>query len=299
MQYNIRFNMRKIKKINKPFKMQQEGVLTYVDIDPELLREKDSWYIVDSKVSFYKPRHDVRVAGECISVAYAQALGNETANYSVVNLDDKIGLLSPNFQDTHRYSYYDFCQLYKLFPSYPNKYNHFTLKELLQTFAYHYDDETCATLQQMLISRYLYEWFTHQLDGNPRNTNLRQDKDTKVLDLGPVFDKEQSFGVNEHGLFDEEKLEIWVPSIPYEDIDFRTKPYQIDGIDANVFSLLIDYPDVAVAALEHLFTVDYDAILDTFVSGESSFSLPAETRSYLKGIVEKKAYEKEKILKIV
>ena len=102
MLYNIHFNMRKIAKIDKPFKLHQSNVLTYVDIDPELLREKDTWYYLNGKVSFFKPRSDVRVAAECISEAYAEALGFRAAKYSVVKLDEQIGLVSENFQDIRK-----------------------------------------------------------------------------------------------------------------------------------------------------------------------------------------------------
>ncbi len=299
MEYNIHLNMRKINKFEKQLKLSQASVLSYVDMDPELLKEKDSWYLINSKVTFFKPRKDVRIAGECISRAYAQALGNAVANYSVIELDGKVGLASENFQDRHNFEYYDFCQLYQLFPSFPKRYNYFTLKELLQTFGYHYDEETTLSLQQAIIDRYIYEWFTHQLDGNPRNTNLQKNKSNGVLELGPVYDKEQSFGVSENGLFDERKLEMWVPSIPYEDLTFRDNPYQIDGLDANIFSLLVDYPEMTIESLEKIFKVDYKTILNTFTSGENSFSLPSETLGYLQGVVERKEHEKEKLLQSI
>lgn len=299
MVYNIHLNMRKISKITNPLRMSQESVLDYVDIDPNLLKEKDSWYLIDSKVSFFKNRKDARIAGECISKAYAEALSYNAANYSVVELEGKIGLLSENFQDTRKHGYYDFCQLHQLFPSLPQRYNYFTLKEILNTFGYHYNEEQTMALQNSLIERYLFEWFTHQLDGNPRNTNFRLDKKTNILELGPVFDKEQAFGVNENGLFDERKLEMWMPSIPYDDLSFREKPYQIEGLDANVLSLMMDYPDVTVEVLEKIFAVDYKTILRRFTSGENPFSLPPETIEYLQGVVDRKSEEKDKILQLV
>lgn len=299
MVYNIHLNMRKIDKIVNPLKMNQSSVLAYVDIDPNLLKEKDSWYFVNSKVSFFKKRKDARIAGECISKAYAEALGHQAADYSVVELNEKIGLLSPNFQDRSKFSYFDFCQLYQLFPSLPAKYNYFTLKEILRTFGYHYDEETTYQLQRALIERYVFEWFTHQLDGNPRNTNFQLDKKTNLLAIGPVFDKEQAFGVNESGFFDESKLDMWLPSIPYDDLSFRDKPYQIDDLDANILSLLMDYPDMTVEILEDVFKVDYKSILNRFSSGENSFNLPPETLTYLQSVVERKKFEKEKMLQLI
>ncbi len=290
--------MRKISKLENPFKMHRENVLTYVDMDPELLKEKDSWYYIDGRVMFFKPRDDVRVAGECISQAYAEALGEKAAKYSVVKLNERLGLISENFQDCGRYQYYDFCQLYQLFSSFPRRYNCFTLKELLKTVEY-YEPEGGLDLQQALINRFIFDWFTHQLDSNPRNTNLRRHKKTRKLELDHVFDKEQSFGVNSAGMFDEEMLEMWIPSIPYDEIDFKEHPYQVDGLDANVFALLIDYPDMTAKALEHVFSISYKEILDSFVSGENSFSLPEGTLAYLKGIGEKKEHEKEKLYQLV
>ena len=299
MVYNIHLNMRKINKIPKPLRMSQKSVLDYVDIDPNLLKEKDSWYFVNSRVSFFKKRGDVRIAGEFISKAYATALGNDTASYEVVELEEKVGLLSENFQDKSRFGYFDFCQLHQLFPSLPQRYNYFTLKEILNTFGYHYDEETTHNLQYSLIERYMFEWFTHQLDGNPRNTNFKLDKDSQLLQLGPVFDKEQAFGVNDSGLFNKKKLEMWMPSIPYDDLSFRDKPYQIDGLDANILSLIMDYPDMSVEILEKIFQIDYMSILRKFRSGENAFNLPPETLSYLQGVVDRKKNEKEKILQLV
>lgn len=298
MQYRIHFNQRKIKKLMNPFKMTQQNVLFYVDIDPELLAEKDSWYYVDGKVSFFKHREDVRVAGECISQAYAAALGEDVAKYSVVRLHETIGLLSENFQQKSKYRYFDFCQLHQLFSSFPRRYNCFTLKSLLQTLEY-YIPENYQPLQQSLINRYVFDWFTHQLDGNPRNSNFRQDRITGKLEIDHVFDKEQSFGVSPNGFFDEERLEIWIPSIPYDSTEFRDNPFKFEGLDANLFALISDYPDMTVKAFEHIFSLPCSEILETFMGGETAFSLPKETLNYLVGIADRKEYEKEKILQLV
>lgn len=299
MTYHIRLNYRQIKKYNNLFKLSHETVHSYVDIDHSLLLEKDSWYLIDTKACFFKERNEGCLAGECISQLYAETLGEETAKYSVVTLNDSLGLLSENFQDRSKYQYYDLCQLYELFPAFPKTYNNYSLKKILEAFEYYYTDRDYQTIQQNLIKRYLFDWFTHQTDGNPRNNNLKYNKNNANLEIGPLFDREQSFGVNSNGLFDEQILNIWVPAIPYEDLDFKNAPYLIEGLDANVFSLLVDYPEMTIKALEWLFSVDYVNLLDKFHDSDHAIMLPDDAVNYLKNIYYKKEIEKEKLLTLV
>ncbi len=299
MTYHIKLNSRKIKKYESLGKLSRETVHSIVDIDEALLVEKDSWYFIDSTAHFFKERSDARLAGECLSQAYAEALNENSAKYSVAVLNGCTGLISPNFQDRDKYQYYDLCELYKLLPSFPKTYNSYTLKKIFETFAYHYDPAICYILIRKIIRRYVFDWYTHQMDGNPRNNNFCLDKETNQLDLGPLFDREQAFGINRSGIFDDEVLKQWIPAIPYEDLSFKDNPYLIEGLDANIMSLLIDYPELTQEALDWVCSLDADKVLDDFVTRDEGIILPDETLSYLKGIAEQKNEEKEKLLQLV
>lgn len=298
MIYNIRLNARKIKKYGPVCKLSRDVVHTYVDIDEALLIEKDSWFYIDSTANFFKERNDARLACECLSQAYAEALGAESARYSVVTLNERTGLLSPNFQNRDKYQYFDLCELYKLLPSFPKTYNSYTLKKIFETFAYYFDADMRLALEKEIIKRYVFDWYTHQLDGNPRNNNFRLNKETNRLELGPLFDREQSFGINRNGELDDETLGIWVPAIPYEDLDFKSNPYLFEGLDANIVSLLLDYPEATIEALNWITSIDVDHVLDDFVTRDEGIILPEVTLGYLKKMAEEKNKEKEKIMQL-
>ena len=91
---------------------------------------------------------------------------------------------------------------------------------------------------------------------------------------------------------------IWVPAIPYEDLDFKSNPYLFEGLDANIVSLLLDYPEATIEALNWITSIDVDRVLDDFVTRDEGIILPEATLGYLKKMAEEKNKEKEKIMQL-
>ena len=297
MKYSGILNKSNIKKLHG-YKVSRETVHGNVDIDEELLVEKDSWYLLqDQSLNFFKHRQDARLFGECLSQKVFEEVGFETVKYEIIYLDDILGLITPNFQDLHKYNYYDLINISMLLSSFPRGYGGFTYKDVLENISYLNLPNSNEVIQE-LIDRYVGEWVTHQIDGNPRNIIFSVDKETKEIKVGPSFDRESCFGIDNTGYFNSESLNIWVPSIPYEDLDFRKNPYTIDGADANITALFIDYPDQTLKAFERVFSVDYDTLFKDYKSGRLSFSLSDDTIGYLSRVIDNKYENKEKILSL-
>lgn len=297
MKYFGTLNKYNIKRING-YKLGRTAVLGRVNIDKDLLAEKDSWYLLnDQNLYFFKKRHDARLFGECISQKIFEEVGFETAKYEIVYLNDILGLITPNFQDVHQKKYYDLITITNLFSTFPRGYGNITYKEVLENI-YYLNLPNSSIVIQELINRYVGEWITHQIDGNPRNIIFSVDKKTQELEVGPSFDRENCLGIDNSGFFNSDSLKVWIPAIPYEDKDFKKNPYTIEGADANITALFIDYPEETLKAFEKIFSIDYNSLFRHFKSGILSFSLDDDTINYLNCLIDGKYEEKEKILSL-
>ena len=276
----------------KGSKLADFDVLKSVNIDKQLLAEKDSWYKIDGTICFLKKREDGRVFGEKISEDIVDSLGIETANYEIVNLNGSQGLLTSNFQDVDKYRYYDLYNLVDLLPFHVR--GQMTFKEILE-FLSMQNIAGKNELIQELIDRYVLEWVTIQTDGNPHNLMFKYDAENNRLALAPSYDRERCFGITSKESFAD--TSIWVPAIPYEDQDFKKNPYFFDNeLDANIVALYFDYPEETTKALSRIFGIDYEAIFKKYAKSSSQISLPMSTISYLCDIINKKSKEKEKII---
>ena len=284
----------------QPLKLSRDIVHKQMDIDEILLKEKDSWYETNEKgIVFFKQRNDSRLFGEIISQKIMESLGEKTANYSIAYVHHKLGLLTPNFHNVNENKYYDMYNLHQLLPKMPRNYKGFTLKRILDSFEYS-GLENYKELQQSMINRYIIDWITHQIDTNPRNIIFKENKKNHKLTIGPSIDREQSFGARRCEMcFDSSNLKVWIPAIPYEDVNFREKPYTLDGIDPNIFELAIDYPEMVENAFNHAFSINYNNIFNDFRSKKQQITLPEETCDYLSDIIKRKEDEKHKVLKLI
>ena len=289
-------NKYNIKEISG-FQIGRPAIHERVDIDEELLVEKDSWYLLGQELYFFKSRCDARLFGECISQKFFERVGFESAKYEIVYLNNTLGLITPNFQDVHNKRYYDLITITSLFPSFPKGYGNITYKSVLEYISYLKLPNTSDIIQE-LINRYVGEWATHQIDGNPRNIVFSVDNKTQELNVGPSFDRENSFGIDRSGYFNSDSLKVWLPAIPYEDKRFKKNPYTIDGVDANIIALFMDYPEETLRAFEKVFNIDYVDLFNDYKSGTLSFSLDNDTINYLIHLIDRKIEEKEKILSL-
>ena len=293
------FNTAKFKRC-KLKKLSKAEVHKEVDIDDFLLKEKDSWYKNEKgEVFFFKRRLDDRLLGEMLSQKIFECLPEGSAEYEVVYLNGELGLLTRSFQDINRFRYYDLCNLHNLFPDFTRNHNYLTLKTILTALSYQ-NISNYNELVQQIIDRYVMDWMTHQTDGNPRNILFAYDKITKSLKVASSFDKERSFGINRKGQFDDEPANgIWLASIPYEDIDFKKRPYTFEeGLDTNIVSLYMDYPEQTILALKKAISINYLKIFNEYKVKNSEFNLSNEMINYLCDIIDVKGNQVEKILSL-
>ena len=172
-----------------------------------------------------------------------------------------MGLLSPNVQ-SKEFTYYDVTTLHRLFPELPRKYGEYNLKELLDSFRYN-QVPGCEQLIKDIVTVYVLDWFTHQLDRNAKNLLFKRDAQ-ESLSLSPLIDSESSFAINHEGNFDDGYNPVWVPAIPYDDLDFRNHPYQIEDLDANIVALIMDYPEYVMPVLKQLTDTNFDALITEY-----------------------------------
>ncbi len=303
MVYNLGIHKESIKKITNPVRLTKNQVMRAVQIDREHLDEKNNWYVVANVLSYFKARKDCRLLGELLNKEIYGRFDRPTADYQLVRFVlgkketvEKVGLLSSNIQKPDC-EYYDVSNLHRLYPEMTRKYGQYTIKKLLEVLetnqAPGYQD-----LIREIITTYILDWFSHQLDRNPKNLLFERSEDGQ-LSLSPLIDNESSFGINGHGKLDTSYSKLWIPSIPYENEGFSQEPSDFDGHDYNIVSLLIDYSEIVIPVLKRLTDDNFDTIIDQYKNTlNSSIYLSDEGVEYLKKFIYTKQQESDKILSL-
>ena len=124
--------------------------------------------------------------------------------------------------------------------------------------------------------------------------------DNNNLSLARIIDSESSFGATKKGI-NPELSKIWIPAIPAEDETFRTGPYKMDGFDANLMYLVIEYPEIVFPMLKEFTDTNYDHIIKRYQETEYSgpVTLSDEGIDYLKKFIDDKQEESERIRKVM
>lgn len=304
MVYHLEICKRNIKKVKRPIKLNYSQVKKIVSIDKQHFLQKNNWYIINNVVSYFKNRDDCRLLGELMSKDIIDIIGG---NYGVVAADyqpiilgteEKIGLFSPNIEKAE-FAYYDLATLYKVFPELPRKYGTHTLKSFLETLRI-YGVPHFKRLKQQIICLYIIDWFTHQLDRNPRNILFECDYDSNNISdisLGALIDSETSFAISSSHVIDTDFNPIWIPAIPYSNIDFKNDIQTVEGLDYNIVELLIDYPDDVLGILKALISCDFDNIAKKYSKHHNeAFYVCDDCISFLQNFMYCKQEEAEKIL---
>ena len=287
MIFKLQISKENIRNIEGALKLKKKQVLKYVQIDPEHLKEKDNWYRIGNTVQYFKNRTDCRIIGELLSKAVMEHFGRVNAQYEIGFMgESRLGLLSPNIQQPG-YQYYDVSTLHQLFPELPRRYREYTLKSLLETLK-NRQIEGADELIQDIITVYTLDWFTHQLDRNPKNLLFEQGENQRIH-LSPLIDSESSFAVNREGHIDTEYPKIWIPAIPYEDPDFKHHHCSESEYDENMFSLMAEYPDIVIPILKQLSDENFDSMIQEYrKSLNGKVYLEEEGVSFLKQFVYRK-----------
>ncbi len=263
MIYNLQIAKSNIRRISGATKLDKREVLREVQIEPEHLKEKNNWYRIGNTIEYFKRRNDCRIVGELLSKEVFRLFSKSTADYEPVlfGKSARLGLLSPNIQRPD-YTYYDVSTLHKLFPEMARRYGSYTLKNLLDTVKNRKIPE-CQTLIEDIITVYVLDWFTHQLDRNPKNLLFECSQDG-TLSMASLIDSESSFSVNKDGNIDTDSSVLWTPAIPYEDPQFSLDEDSTADFDDNIMCLLMEYPDIVIPVLKQLTDTNFDSIISQY-----------------------------------
>ncbi len=300
MYYNVLLNYKKIRSLGRKSKLTYDNVGKLIRIDKEHFGEKDNWYYIDGLIQYFKKRNDSRIIGELLSDSILKMHGFVPAVYEIVNLNNSIGLLSPNV-NRENFIYESVATMHKLFPNILNQIpidsKSITIKKILNFMkdkAANYDE-----LEGQIIRKYIIDWFTNQLDYNIRNMVFEKNSDGDV-NLARIIDSESSFGATKKGLNDDIS-KIWIPAIPAEDEDFRTGPYKLGEYDANLLWIILEYPEHAIPLLTEITDSNYTSIINQYkrTSFSSQIVLGDDAIDYLKRFVDKKQEEAENMKKIL
>lgn len=246
-----------------------------VKISPDHLREKDTWYMCDGKLQYFKERDEVRMFSELFCEEYAKKLGFKVASYDLAVLRDisagakvgeaKLGLLTPNYQDS-RYNYYLVSDLLNSDISNLGAYGNYSLSNLITFLRTEYGDvEGVEEAIQDTVNLFLFDYMTDQEDRNPKNICFEVDAEpgsnkkywglhgrkVKRISLATLFDNERSLGITKtgNGYQMENGSNAWDTSMPYcdEDVDMSSI-----NVDPHVFSLFVEETDLAGPMIERL-----------------------------------------------
>ncbi len=312
MIYDLKVNKKYIRRETNLARLSFRQVKKSVMIDSELYHEKPDWFIVDNFVHYFKRREDCRIIGELLSRDVITKVGNSfgiaTADYKPAILQhrgyESLGLLSPNIQSS-KFAYCDLANFHNLFYDFPRRYGSFTIKVLLEKLCMYGIDNYDAVKDQ-IIATYVIDWFTQQLDRNPRNLLFEYPfNDTDQLDkvpsphLAKLIDSESSFGITKDGYIDSEYPRLWIPAIPYSDVDFKNNPTQFEDVDLNMAELMIDYPEEVSRVLNVLCESDFDSIIKMYApSRDAGIYVSDDCVSFLMSFVDSKKEEAEKIKRL-
>ncbi len=311
MTYSININRKYIERVINPARLTFSQVEKSVAISHKLYREKPDWYIVNNFVHYFKTHKDARFIGELLSKDVISLVGGSfhlaPAEYKPVilvehankmMLSERVGLLSPNVQSSE-FNYCDLTTLHNLFYDLPRQHNAFTIKGLLEILSRH-DIPNYEELKLQIIATYVIDWFTHQLDRNSCNL-LFEYSDLSFDDLIPLrlarlIDSESSFAVSPNGVIDSEYPKIWIPAIPYSQLEFKNHPEQFEGLDYNISELMLDYPEEVAAVINILCTTDFNPVLKKYAPCyNAGISVSDDCISFLKSFIDEKKEEATKI----
>ena len=299
MYNNFVINEKKVRSITSRPKLQYSVIGAAIGIDKKHFEEKNNWYNIDGKMQYFKKRQDARMIGELLSCDVYNIHNVKHASYEVVKMGEDFGLISPNIQK-EGFRYESLATLDTIFPAFSNKFytgsGQITLEKVFELFDYYVPN--AEEIKDALIRKYVIDWFTSQLDFNIRNITFEIDSN-KNLSLASVIDSESSFGATKNGI-NLDLPRIWIPAIPVNDPTFRTGPYDEDGYDANIFSLLVDYPIVVTQILKEFVDSNYAKLIEIYSFNNCSKPLILDNAliEYLKRYIEQRQNEANSFLKL-
>lgn len=328
-----------------------------VNINDDYLKEKQTWYVIDNKLQYFKKRSDLRLFSEIFFQEFAsKTLNLETLKYSlayirkrktgIIEKESTLGLISENFQ-TPGNNYYLASELYNTTISDCKNYGDFSLVSLLNFFKNTVAKDDYKKIKDFLIRLFLIDAFTMQLDRNPNNIGFeieaiddlpylkrlradlikKQIQDTtgileetknyelnKIIGLKPskVYDNERILGIDHKFVFVNEPGDIWTPVFPFSPELFfgqngvvaketgkEISDSCFDGLDPNLVSLLMEYPNDSKEYFDILSRDDqYERIIENFCKPNSPICLDNNQRELFLSILKSRQEEFKNVLKL-
>ncbi len=210
-----------------------EKLKELVNINPDYLKEKPTWYKLENgDLVYFKARNDLRLFSELFFSEFAREIvGLDTVQFDVIHMrtqdalvkpsdeERKIGLISKNFQTSDN-NYYLVSELENPEISSLIGYGDYSLETLLRFFKDLLSKESYEKNKEFLLKLFLVDGFTLQVDRNHHNMSFQIPKIKGVnykQRLNPYY---LSKVANSTGAVVEEdfmsKITGLVPSIVYD-----------------------------------------------------------------------------------
>lgn len=292
-----------------------ESVSKLVSIDKNHLKEKDTWYLINGKLYFFKPRSDYRIIGELLCSDIQRALGIDSVEYNLAYINGQLGILSENFQ-VHGNNYYHVSDLYKSEISSIKAFGQYSFKTLCDYFEAKLDNkELHSIICRQLAELFICDFLTHQQDRNYKNIMFKmkvQGVEHKLgiipsihgrkiedISLSKVFDSEKSFSISREGVYDYNLNKVWDTSFMFED---NTGTGFFDDerlIDINLLSMYMYYPDLSKDFMEKIVNeLNIQQILSNYQQGNSQLFLKQKNVNYLDNLLTNKQEAIQRVLDI-
>lgn len=282
-----------------------EQLKTMIKIEPGHLKEKSSWFIIKGQLCYFKEREETRMFTEMFCEEYGKLLGFDMAQYSLAYIRErdvdkkgqsKLGLLSPNYQNPE-YNYLLVSDLLNpQISNYP-AYGPYCMQSLLSFIDHEFanvpgKEETI----QGTIDKYIFDFNTKQIDGNPKNMcyeilangNVSNPRywglhGRKVKQIRPAtfFDCEKSLGIVKtpagYQLTDDSLG--WEAACPYSPED---KDYVGFGVDPRMLQLYLEYPAYAKPLIERFaYDDEYRKVIEMFEQSNGRIVMDPTIKKHL------------------
>ena len=275
-------------------------ILKKVSINRDHLKEKNTWYMINGKLCFFKPRNDYRILGELISSDIQSSLGMDPVIYELAYINNELGLVCENFQ-TPSNGYYHAMDLYRPSISSIKSWGPYSFKSLYDYFEVKIKDPALLEkIRTQLAELFICDYLTHQEDRNYNNIIFQMKvngithelgkipsihgKDIIDISLAKIFDNEKCFSIGRDGVYDYNLNKEW-------DSAFLATPdtqkgFYEDGIDKNLFDFYCEYTDLSKPFMEKIVDeFDSKKILEKFQQGNSQVIIKPKNVSYIDSLL--------------
>lgn len=297
-------NIKKLKVYNIPEIELSKVVDQLLTVDESHLREKPFWYEIDGSLHYFKRRNDDRLISELFNTSLYRETGLPAASYYPATVNGSVGLLTPIKLDHDKYEYFDFDHLYSTNRDGIRQFGKYSLKGLIAFYENILGVRGAKQVREQLVQLYVDDYYSLQQDRNKKNFLMKRDLMTGEISLHDIYDNERSLGVvagkksqadNSKWAFSSDMPEFWEPSMPYES---KEDNGNTEGVDNHMLGLVIDYPDIAISAMQRVMTIDTDGQLRSHSSGRHALNFGEREVDHIRGFFDSRKEAMHRVLKI-